>query len=65
MLRRALHTTGEQLEREGITAKFDSVLAHAIFAGNSVTHVGGVTLTAARCNEADCSGASAILPCSA
>ena len=43
ILRHALHTTEEQLEREGIFAQFDSMLANSIFAGNSLTHVGGVT----------------------
>eukprot|EP00959_Pyramimonas_sp_CCMP1952_P055524 1160330-Pyramimonas_sp.AAC.1 len=37
MLRRALRATERQLERE-ITANFDFTLAHAIFAGNALTH---------------------------
>ena len=43
ILRHALHTAEEQMRREGIVAHFDSLLANAIFAGNSLTHVGGVT----------------------
>ena len=41
--RRALPATEEQLEGEGIFAQFDSMLANAIFAGNSLVRVGGVT----------------------
>eukprot|EP00959_Pyramimonas_sp_CCMP1952_P075517 1578419-Pyramimonas_sp.AAC.1 len=33
MLRQALHAAVEQLEREGITANFDPMQAHAIIAG--------------------------------
>ena len=43
ILRHALRSAEEQLEREGITANFDSMLARAIFASNSLTRVGGVT----------------------
>ena len=43
ILRHALHTAEEQMRREGIVAHFDSLLANAIFAGNSLIHVGGVT----------------------
>ena len=43
ILRHAMHTTEEQMQREGLPCTFDSLLAHSIFAGNSLTHVGGVT----------------------
>ena len=43
ILRHAMHTTEEQMQREGLPVNFDSLLAHSIFAGNSLTHVGGVT----------------------
>ena len=36
-------TTEEQLEREGTTANFDSMLERAIFAGSNLAHVGRVT----------------------
>ena len=38
-----MHTTEEQMEREGIVVVFDSLLAHSIFGGNGLAHVGGVT----------------------
>eukprot|EP00959_Pyramimonas_sp_CCMP1952_P212164 4439754-Pyramimonas_sp.AAC.1 len=44
MLRRALCAAEEQLERECIIANIGSKLARAIFAGDSFTHAGGVSL---------------------
>ena len=43
IFRHAMHTTEEQMQRDGLPGNFDSLLAHSIFAGNSLTHVGGVT----------------------
>ena len=43
VLRAQLHTMEEQLEREGIVYTFPALLAEAVFAGNSLTHVGGST----------------------
>ena len=43
ILRHSLHTIEAQLIREGIKIAFPSLLAEAVFAGNSLTHVGGVT----------------------
>ena len=43
ILRRSMHTTEEQMLREGLTVQFDTLVANAFFAGNALTHVGGVT----------------------
>ncbi|CAE7210155.1 unnamed protein product [Symbiodinium sp. CCMP2456] len=43
VLRAQMHTMEEQLEREGIVYTFPALLAEAVFAGNSLTHVGGST----------------------
>ena len=39
ILRHSMHTTEEQMQREGLTVVFDTLLANAIFAGNALTHV--------------------------
>ena len=43
MLRQSLHCLESQLMREGISAEFDVLLAEAVFAGNALIHIGGVT----------------------
>ena len=43
VLRATLHVMHEQLERESVQSSFPIVLAEAVFAGNSLTHVGGST----------------------
>ena len=43
ILRVSLHVMETQLEREGLVYSFPALLAEAIFAGNSLVHVGGVT----------------------
>ena len=43
ILRHAMHTTEEQLIREGIEVRFTTLLADSVFAGNAMTFVGGVS----------------------
>ena len=43
ILRTTLHCLDSQLIREGINANMEDVLAEAVFAGNALVHVGGVT----------------------
>ena len=43
ILRQSLHCLESQLMREGISAEFDVLLAEAVFAGNALIHIGGVT----------------------
>ena len=43
ILRHAMHTAEDQMERKGVVVHFDFLAAHSIFAGNSLTRVGGVT----------------------
>ena len=38
-----MHTTEEQLVREGVEVSFTSLLADSVFAGNAMTFVGGVS----------------------
>ena len=43
VLRATLHCLEEQAEREGLVITFPTLLGEAVFAGNSLTHVGGST----------------------
>eukprot|EP00438_Fugacium_kawagutii_P035880 Skav204682 [mRNA] locus=scaffold1284:96116:106049:- [translate_table: standard] len=43
ILRVTLHCLDSQLMREGILSSMEDLLAEAVFAGNSLVHVGGVT----------------------
>ena len=43
ILRQTMHSMEGQLKREHITVSFAVLLAEATFAGNCLTHVGGVT----------------------
>ena len=43
ILRMTLHCCESQLDREGVRADFEALLAEAVFAGNALVHVGGVT----------------------
>ena len=43
LLRQSLHVIEGQLTTEGISVTFPMLLAEAVFAGNSLTYVGGVT----------------------
>jgi hypothetical protein len=43
LLRQAMHVIEDQLKREGVSTTFPILLAEATFAGNCLTHVGGVT----------------------
>jgi len=43
LLRQSLHVIEDQLRTEGITVTFPILLAEAVFAGNCLTFVGGVT----------------------
>ena len=43
ILRVTLHCLDSQLIREGINSNMEDLLAEAVFAGNSLVHVGGVT----------------------
>eukprot|EP00438_Fugacium_kawagutii_P025194 Skav218080 [mRNA] locus=scaffold3382:13254:23272:- [translate_table: standard] len=43
ILRTTLHCIESQLVREGIQASMEAVLSEAVFAGNALVHVGGVT----------------------
>ena len=43
VLRHSLHVAQTQADREGLNITFKELLAHCTFAGNSLTHVGGVT----------------------
>jgi len=48
ILRHCMHTTEEQLEKEGITVTFDELLSTAVLSGNALTNVGGGTPYQAR-----------------
>jgi len=43
ILRQTLHCLESQLAREGVVSKIDHLLSEAVFAGNALIHVGGVT----------------------
>ena len=43
LLRATLHSTEEQLKREGVATPIGVLLAEAVYAGNCLTFVGGVT----------------------
>ena len=48
VLRHCMHTTEEQLKKEGIVVTFDQLLATAVLSGNALTNVGGATPYQAR-----------------
>jgi hypothetical protein len=43
LLRLSMHCIEAQLTREGVDSSIDAVLSEAVFAGNALIHVGGVT----------------------
>ena len=43
ILRHTMHVMQSQADREGIKIPFRELLAQAVFCGNSMTHIGGVT----------------------
>lgn len=43
LVRHTMHTSEEQLRKEGITVTIRQLLAEAVFAGNALVSVGGVT----------------------